>query len=120
MLLPCLNSQKIELENVEMWINEQANPTLKFCIHCGKKVDKYQYSSIDYGDVYEYGNDVFSLAHYLRNRSGVVTYQCSCHDEELLAPNLCNTGSCCPDCGHFMNLFAEYCGVCSRKLWFGE
>ncbi len=100
-----------------MFMNQQVNPTLKFCIHCGEKVNKYQYSSISYGDVYEHGDDVFALMSKLRNISGVVTYQCSCHDQELLAPNLCNTGAFCPDCGHFMNFFAQYCGVCSRKLW---
>jgi len=69
-----------------------------------KKVDKYQYSS-----------NVFSLPHYLRNISGVVTYQCSCHHEELLAPNLCNTGACCPDCGHFMNFLPNIVGFAQEN-----
>jgi hypothetical protein len=91
---------------------------LQFCIYCGQKVKLYKYSSHSYGDVYDYGNDIYSLVDLLKDKPVIITYQCQCCDRQLLAPNLFDTGICCEDCGAFMNLFARYCGVCSKKIHY--
>ena len=87
-------------------------PTLKFCTDCGQRVAAYSYSTTTFDDVYEYGRTPESFVH----KEGVATYRCDCFEGDHVAPNMLNTGMACPDCGHFMNMFARYCGVCSKSL----
>ena len=91
---------------------EAQKVVLKFCIYCGNKVSPYNYSSSGYTDIYDYGNQPEDFI----GGEGVLTYKCGCSEGESLAPNPFNTGWICSDCGNFMNMFATYCGVCSKKL----
>lgn len=93
---------------------DRKNTVLKFCIRCGQKVTPYNYSPVGYADIDDYGNS-YDSPHY-KNLEGVVTFRCTCTQTQNLAPNDEDDGRDCPDCGHFMNTFARYCGVCSRAL----
>lgn len=90
--------------------SETAN--LSFCLNCGERVAPYSYSDAAYSDLNEYGKTSADF----EGKAGVVTYRCKCSPRELLAPNHENTGTMCPGCGSFMNLFATHCGSCSRRL----
>ena len=95
-------------------MNNNKEVVLKFCILCGQSVKPYHYSQSVYNDICDYGNSIYSPDYKLN--SDVITYYCSCSNEEILAPNTFNTGCFCPVCGHFMPVFVNFCGVCGNKL----
>ena len=92
-------------------MNPETEP-LTFCIYCGRKVAPYPFSTESYSDLNEYGKEAGDFV----GKPGVASYRCECSPSELLAPNQFDTGTSCPNCRSFMNLFAQHCGVCSRQL----